>query len=162
MQLEGADVNLEAVRLYNNHNRQTLWNAIKNRFAHRCNDLLPTDRVLNQLEEADFRHLGLVEVSVKSIVGSSGRNNDFDLEFNPLRNDLGDRWIHVAQAILSGRRLPPIQLYKIGDVYFVLDGHHRLSVARASGQQLICANVVEINIQDLKLENSCARLGYKV
>jgi hypothetical protein len=112
--------------------------------------------------EPEFRHLGRIEVSVESIVGSSGRINDFDLEFNPLRNELHDRWIHIAQASLSGKQLPPVQLYKIADAFFVVDGHHRLSVAKATGQQFVCANVTEINIQDLKPESSCARLGYKV
>jgi hypothetical protein len=160
--MRSTNANLEAIRLYNNHNQKTLWNILKNRLTHRCNDLLHTERVLSQLEEPDFRHLGRFEVPVNSIVGSSGRSNDFDLEFNPLRNTLGDRWIHIAQVFLSGKRLPPVQLYKIADAFFVVDGHHRLSVAKAAGQQFVCANVIEINIQDLKPESSCARLGYKV
>lgn len=84
------------------------------------------------------------QVDPKRITGSfnAGRTRDFDGNFRPKHERLADRWISVAKAYLRGRSLPPVKLVEIGDSYFVLDGHHRISVARALGQEKIKAIVV--------------------
>ena len=88
-------------------------------------------------------YVGLRQISVECIVGSLGRQGDFDLHFHPLNHRTRNRWVKVAEAYLSGTNLPPIELLKVGDVYLVRDGNHRVSVARHFGVQVIDAEVTE-------------------
>lgn len=85
---------------------------------------------------------GIRTVSIDQICGSENRSADFDCDFNPLRDHNRDRWLSIAQARQRGRALPPVVLIQVGDLYFVRDGHHRISVARALGQKAIEATVV--------------------
>ena len=80
-------------------------------------------------------------VPLKKIRGSESRCQDFDAEFNPLQARDEDRWVRVAAAWQTQGELPPVQLIRVGDVYFVRDGHHRISVARQRGQDAIDAEV---------------------
>ena len=88
------------------------------------------------------RYAGIRTVPVSQIRGSEGRSNDFDRDFNPLQDHTKGRWLSIAAAREQGKTLPPVKLVQVGDVYFVLDGHHRISVARALGQRDIDAEVV--------------------
>jgi len=85
---------------------------------------------------------GQREVALDNIRGTEGRSNDFDSRFNPLSDQARRRWINVARANEDGMDLPPVELIQVGDVYFVRDGHHRVSVARAYGQTTITARVI--------------------
>jgi hypothetical protein len=85
---------------------------------------------------------GMQTVPLSQIRGSEGRTRDFDRSFNPLRSHAMERWLRVAEAQRRGISLPLVQLIKVGELYFVRDGHHRISVARALGQQEIDAEVV--------------------
>lgn len=91
-------------------------------------------------------YIGMQTVPLAAIRGSEGRARDFDLEFNPRQNGTRGRWIAIALAHLRGECLPPVSLIKVGDVYFVRDGHHRISVARALGQQYIEAEVTVFQV----------------
>ena len=84
---------------------------------------------------------GLRMVSIDQICGSKSRVHDFDADFNPLQENTKERWFSIAAAMQRGRRLPPVILIQIGESYFVRDGHHRISVARAQGQNIIQAKV---------------------
>jgi len=84
---------------------------------------------------------GVRTVSVDCIRGSENRENDFDNRFHPLRKHTKSRWTAIAAEMLMGHELPPVDLIKLGDVYFVRDGHHRVSAAQAIGQKAIDANV---------------------
>jgi hypothetical protein len=75
-------------------------------------------------------------------VGSEGRVDDFDSAFNPLTAHTRDRWIGIAVARRQGTVLPPVELIQVGDVYYVRDGHHRISVAKAEGQAEIEARIL--------------------
>jgi hypothetical protein len=86
---------------------------------------------------------GAAQVPVRNIVGSVNRYRDFDRDFNPLRDDDRERWARVAEAVLEGVTLPPVDLLKIGDVYVVRDGNHRVSVARHFGVEYLDAVVTE-------------------
>ena len=86
--------------------------------------------------------LGLVEVPIDQICGTEGRQGDFDIDFNPLHKESRERWVGVFNAWMRGIALGPIQLVKVGDIYYVRDGHHRISVARALGLKYIDAEVV--------------------
>jgi len=92
---------------------------------------------------AHARHdVGLRTVPITQICGSESRIADFDRDFNPLQDYTRERWLGVAAAHFQGRALPPVELVQVGQVYFVRDGHHRISVARALGQQSIEAKVL--------------------
>lgn len=83
-------------------------------------------------------------VPLAQIKGScSGRLHDFDASLRPLRQHNKARWLSVAMAYYMHKPLPPVELVKVDDVYFVLDGHHRLSVAGSMGIEAIEANVTE-------------------
>jgi hypothetical protein len=90
---------------------------------------------------------GFQEVPVKQIVGSVDRFRDFDREFLPRHGHTAGRWRNVDRAYYHDVRLPPIQLYKVGDVYWVKDGNHRVSVARERGVEFIDAEVIEGHIR---------------
>jgi hypothetical protein len=81
-------------------------------------------------------------VPIEQIQGSEGRTDDFDRDFNPLQEHTRNRWLSVAAAWRRGQPLPPVDLIQVGDVYFVRDGHHRISVARTMGQKAIDARVI--------------------
>ncbi|HEX9116268.1 MAG TPA: hypothetical protein VGA61_09390 [Anaerolineae bacterium] len=86
-------------------------------------------------------YAGLQTVPVARILGSEGRLRDFDWAFRPLSLRSRERWLRIALATLQGTPVPPVQLIQVGGVYFVRDGHHRISVARAWGQDFIDAEV---------------------
>lgn len=85
---------------------------------------------------------GIKVVRIGSIIGSEGKIADFDMGFHPLSEASRERWVGMAMAYLSFLPLPPVQLIQVDEVYFVRDGHHRISVARALGQVAIDAEVV--------------------
>jgi len=88
------------------------------------------------------RHYGGIKcVSLNQICGSMNRTSDFDHHFHPLDDRLRDRWVGVAMALSQDVPLPPVSLVQVGACYFVEDGHHRISVARAMGQTAIEAEV---------------------
>jgi hypothetical protein len=80
-------------------------------------------------------------VPIRQIRGSEGRSRYFDCDFNPLYDEARGRWLNIARARQQGKNLPPVVLVQVGDIYFVRDGHHRISVARALGQLYIEARV---------------------
>jgi hypothetical protein len=89
-------------------------------------------------------YLGIRTVEVEKITGSVGRYKDFDRTFLPRNRRLSERWSRVDSAYHQRVELPAVSLYKIGDAYFVVDGNHRVSVARYHGAAAIEAEVVEI------------------
>jgi len=84
---------------------------------------------------------GVRTVPIERIRGSESRSADFDCDFNPLKSHSEKRWLRVARAWQEGKPLPPIKLIQVGDIYFVRDGHHRVSVARTLGVRSIEAEV---------------------
>ena len=86
---------------------------------------------------------GMRTVPVGQIGGSVGRCSEFDRAFMPATASVQERWKRVDRAFHRGEDLPPVSLYKVGGVYFVLDGHHRVSVAHYHGVEWIDANVTE-------------------
>lgn len=110
----------------------------------RANDLLSFADVRACLNVRGQHALGRQHVSLDYIVGSEGRYHDFDRQFRPLTDKVQTRWSSVERALHQGLQLPPVELYKIGDVYFVRDGNHRISVARHLGFPDIDAEVIEL------------------
>jgi hypothetical protein len=88
------------------------------------------------------RHVGLTTVPLSQIRGSEGRCDGFDADFDPLEISARRRWEQMYYDATHGVVFPPVELIRVGKVYYVRDGHHRISVARALGQQQIDAEVV--------------------
>jgi len=107
-------------------------------------DLLCYDDVRQKLKVGGTKGRVLKDVPLDAIVGSAGRCRDFTRSFLPRHVDDEQRWARVEMAITTMSGLPPIEVYQIGDVYFVLDGHHRVSVARQFGATHIQAYVTEL------------------
>jgi hypothetical protein len=106
--------------------------------------ILPFEEVIDALGVTGREDLGLRVVPLDSIVGTVDRAADFDRGFRPTSPRLRSRWERIAAAQRRGEALPPISLYKVGDLHFVRDGHHRVSVAKSLGRQDIDAYVTEI------------------
>jgi hypothetical protein len=106
--------------------------------------ILPFDEVVEALGRAGERAVGLKSIPLDSIVGTVGRNRDFDRAFRPLSGRTRTRWERIANAQRRGKDMPPISVYRIGDMHFVRDGHHRVSVARALGLTHIDGYVTEV------------------
>jgi hypothetical protein len=87
---------------------------------------------------------GLQQIPVKQIRGSVGRYDDFTSAFLPRKDYLHDRWTNVEKLLLAGKA-PPIDVYQVGDAYFVVDGNHRVSAARQLGIETIEAFVTEFS-----------------
>lgn len=133
--------------------RRALWEAAVDVLTRRPGDLLPLEEIRSRLNVRGSHYLGLQHVPLASIVGSEGRYADFDRRFLPRRDFNANRWIGINQANQRDITLPPVELYKIGDVYFVKDGNHRVSVARERGQHDIDAYVMEYDV-DVPLDPS--------
>ncbi len=102
------------------------------------------DNSLRELPDrmAGTQHFaGTQTVALRQVQGTEGRSHDFDRDFNPRDDDSRDRWLSVYNARLCGRDLPPVELTEVDGLYYVRDGHHRISVARALGQEYIEAIV---------------------
>lgn len=110
------------------------------------NVLLPFDEVREQLPIRGQHYLGLQEVPIDKIVGSFGRYHDFDRAFLPTQSRTKERWVRIDRAHYDQIVLPPVDLIKMGEIYFVKDGNHRISVARERGQIFVDAHVTEIEI----------------
>ena len=106
--------------------------------------VLPFEEVVAALGRRGERHLGLRTIPLDSIVGSVDRPRDFDRRFRPTSGRVRRRWEGIAAAMRRGEAMPPIEVYAIGDFHFVKDGHHRVSVARAMGNEVIEADVTEV------------------
>jgi hypothetical protein len=112
-------------------------------FTGRPNDLLPFEEVKQSLQLQDAAYKGLQEIKLDKIVGSTGRYRDFTRTFLPKNDTTQDRWRRVDAVAHSEQGFPPIEVYQVGDVYFVRDGNHRVSVARTHGARTIEAAVIE-------------------
>lgn len=120
------------------------WVSIARR---RENRLVPLQEITRRLRPEGEFYRGMQEVPISKIVGSSDRWADFDRAFLPRDKHARSRWRSIDVAYYEDIRLPPIQLYKVGDIYFVKDGNHRVSVARERGVEFIDAEVIEARVR---------------
>ncbi len=125
--------------------RHKAWlNALRANLTGRANRLLPFEEVRTRLHLGGPIYRGQQTVPVKNIVGSVNRYRDFDRAFMPRATANPWRWQSVNRAFYRFRDLPPVQLYQVGQAYFVVDGHNRVSVARDHGVEFIDADVLEV------------------
>jgi len=147
--------------------RKAFWNAIISFMSGRPNRLLSWDEVRGKLGIRGQAYRGVQAVPVDKVIGSVGRYRDFDRVFLPTQDRTADRWRSIARAYYDEVNLPPVKLYKIGDAYFVLDGNHRVSVAREQGVEFVDAEVIEaetrvpvtadLDADDLEIKGEYAR-----
>jgi hypothetical protein len=130
-----------AEALYASSRRAGRARQIWARLRNQPRRLLDLNTVASASAIGNRRAAGTRTVPIRQIRGSEGRCDDFDCAFHPLKEHTEHRWVSVARAQLRGVGLPPIELIQLGEVYFVRDGHHRISVASALGQQEIDATV---------------------
>ena len=123
------------------------WRNVLGWLTLSSNKLKPFDEVVRQYEFAGQHSKGNKTVPIEKIIGSVGRFRDFDSIFLPRQTNTRERWMRIDEAHLTDTPLPAIELYKIGDTYYVKDGNHRVSVARERGQRFIDAYVTEIELQ---------------
>jgi hypothetical protein len=108
------------------------------------NIMLPFDEVVEALGYDGEQRLGLRVIRLDSIVGSVDRGRDFDRRFRPTSGRVRERWERLALAARRGESIPPIEVYRVGDLHFIIDGHHRVSVAHALGLSTIDAYVTAV------------------
>jgi hypothetical protein len=125
--------------------RKASWRSVINRLTGRRSELLRFEEVRHQLRAQGRHDAGARPVLLDAIVGSVGRYRDFDTAFLPLQTQTKRRWLSIDRAHYDDLVLPPVELYRLGETYFVKDGNHRVSVARERGQMYIDAVVIELH-----------------
>jgi len=121
--------------------------SIRATLTRRSRRLVSLDRVLEAAGLEGKAFGGVREIPLNKIVGSAAadaKGADFDPGFLPVSRRLRDRWTRIYTAMVEGDELPPIDVYKLDDSYYVIDGHHRVSVARSLGRDVINARVIEV------------------
>jgi hypothetical protein len=127
------------------------WKAAQ--YSVKCTILRRSVRLLD-LSSLSMRQIhaqyygGCKPVGLERICGSLGRTRDFDNQFHPLSERDRGRWMNVALARLKNIPLPPVELIQVGSVYFVKDGHHRISVAYALGEAVIDADITVWEVRE--------------
>lgn len=123
---------------------KVFWQEVLSTLTGRHKELMNFDEVRSRLHLHEELYRGTEDVPLDHIVGSVGRYKDFTATFLPKKANMRERWSRVYALANSMEGPPPIELYKVGDAYFVRDGNHRVSVARELGAKSILAHVVEL------------------
>lgn len=123
--------------------RRRIWNAL----TGRPGSLLSLQKATKGRTLRGQSDAGIQVVAVESIRGTVNRDGEFSIDFDPLRARSRQRWAGVAHARKTGVALPPVDLIRVGDTYFVADGHHRISVANHFGQEEIEARVTVLEVE---------------
>jgi hypothetical protein len=129
---------------YERARRKAWLNELTAIFTRRRNELLSFDKVSKLVGTSNQTYRGMQIVPIEKVVGSVDRYEDFDREFLPAQTSTRTRWTSIDRAYYEDVTLPPVTLYKVGDVYFVKDGNHRVSVAHQKGVHFIDAEVIEV------------------
>ena len=134
-----------AIRDFQRARKEAAMQQVLARVQGKSSDLLCYDDVRRHLRATGKPiERGLQEIPLDKIVGSVGRYQDFTRSFLPKNDSNEERWARVMTAITDMKGIPPIEVYQVGDAYFVKDGNHRVSVARQLGSKTISAYVTEV------------------
>src|SRR3989442_4592837 len=126
---------------------RAFWRAVRAALTGRSRRLPSLDAVLAAAGPEGRSFAGVQEIRIDRIVGSAEartKAGDFDPGFLPVSPRLRHRWMRVYREMVEGSELPPIDVYKVGEGYYVIDGHHRVSVARSTGRDTIRARVIDV------------------
>lgn len=127
-------------RSFSEARRQANLSQIRAWFARKENQLIPFEALRAELRHQNPYYVGVEQVPLDKVIGSVGRYQDFTREFLPLNDSMRERWIQVEEVAFR-RGWPPVELYQVGDGYFVRDGNHRIAIAKQMGNPTIEANV---------------------
>jgi hypothetical protein len=136
----------QAQKLYTGILSRNKVGRLRNFLKGQSPELSNLSSVVKSICISNRHYQGIKSVEINKIRGSEGRTKDFDISFRPLLKNQQSRWQSVASARLADIPLPPIELVQVGDTYFVRDGHHRISVARALGEEYIEAVIISWNL----------------
>ena len=139
---------IRAIQDFDSARARAFWRNLRTILTGRADRLRSIEPLMRAagLEGRSFG--GVHEIPVDEIVGSvapSPKTSDFDPGFLPLNRRMRERWTRIYQAMVEGDELPPIDVYKVDGRYYVIDGHHRVSVARRLGRPTINARVINVN-----------------
>jgi hypothetical protein len=145
--LGGSEPNLrgEALGLYFHMSTGGKLHRTLNFLQHKSRKLMDFEFSKSPNCRQNRHYAGQQSIAIDQIKGTAGRGADFDDAFNPLHDRLRSRWLGVASVRLSGKELPPVEVIHMGGVYYVQDGHHRISVARALGEEFVDAEVIDLD-----------------
>ena len=135
-----------AQELYRQAYRRGQFGKIKAMLTRRSRRLYKMATVQHTCRTGNHQPIGTKTVPISQIRGTGGRAHDFDVDFYPLQLHHEDRWKGVAVALKMGKKLPPVKLIQVENIYFVQDGHHRISIARALGQDHVEAVVTTLEV----------------
>jgi hypothetical protein len=138
-----SELHQRVVSDFSRARRKSFLHRLSALFLGKPTQLLSYEEIKNNLHIGGPVYRGVQTVPVEAIIGSLNRYQEFDRAFLPVEDHLASRWQNVDLAFYKDISLPPVLLYKVGQVYFVVDGHHRVSVAREQGQKFIDAEVRE-------------------
>jgi hypothetical protein len=138
-----ADAENDFLRARRRQFRAALARRLRGRPAD-SGRLVPLDEIVGPLGWRGQRPVGLQTIGLDTIAGTTGPRRDFDRCFRPSSSRVRSRWELLALAQRRGEALPPIEVYRLGGLHFVNDGHHRVSIAAATGQQQIDAYVTQV------------------
>ena len=130
-----------AVESYQSQVRSGRFSRLWARIRGRSESLFCLNLSAVRQKASGSAYAGIKAVPINKVRGSEGRCSDFDMHFRPLNENTRDRWVSIYEARQNGVSMPAIELLQVGEDYYVRDGHHRLSVARALGQETIDAEV---------------------
>lgn len=112
--------------------------------GHQPGELLSFEQVREKLQVRGQHYIGIQTIPIDQIVGSTGRYHEFNRAFLPTQDHIRERWKRIYEVAHGFAGFPPIDVYKIGDAYFVRDGHHRVSVLKELGASTVEAVVTEL------------------
>ena len=135
---------MEGVNAFQNARMHAFWDEMSSLIRGKSAELLSFDDIRTRLRLREENYQGLQDVPLEKIVGSVGRYREFTSRFLPKKSIAQERWSRVYAQATGLMGLPPIELYKVGDLYFVRDGNHRVSVARQMGAKTIQSHVTEL------------------
>jgi hypothetical protein len=159
--MSGYEMNLSSLMLFERARSAARTKQFYGRLLRKCRQLLALKDVYADMIVVGERRLGMQTVPINAIRGSVNKEGDFDIDFYPLKPHSEIRWQRLANAVQTGDSLPPVELIRIWGIYFVVDGHHRVSVARMLKQDFIDADVTEIEVAP-KIENGFTQLCYYI
>lgn len=149
--LQQSNMRVEARQDFEKARRRARRSEVSARLTGRANRLIPFEEIRSELRQQNPLYRGVQQIKIDDIIGSVGRYRDFNREFLPLTDTMRERWVTV-QSLTVAQGWPPIELYKVGDAYFVRDGNHRTAIARQMGNTRIEAHVWEFPA-DISLSN---------
>lgn len=135
---------IEGISKFQSARMGAFWEEMSALIRGRTAELMSFEDIRSRLRLSEESYRGLHDIEIDKIAGSVGRYKDFTSSFLPRRGKMQERWSRIYAHANSMAGLPPIEVYKVADVYFVRDGNHRVSVARQLKAETIQAHVTEL------------------